>query len=399
MPDRRNLRSCGHNRNGTGLLNKLATHFYATCIKFGVVVTDSCLVGAVFNEFLEFNKMATGSWQAPSITLGIAAIGAAITYVLAFPAPFLTGPAMAVTLAGLAGVKTEEVPPRLRDAVFVILGLTIGQGVTPEVLGAMQTWPFTLAALAGSLFAIVLLTPSILARFWKMDAATAFLSSSPGHLSYVLGLSEGVKADLRMVSIVQSIRVLALTLLVPVAVTMSDQVPQAVLEVPAETAPASLLAMMVAAAFAGYVLQRLRLPAAYLIGGMLVSVVAHVTGLVSGVMSYWLAAAAFVALGALIGSRFSGVSWAQLRRAFSAGIFVTMLGVVLAAVFAVIAHWVTGMDLIAVLIAFAPGGLETMAAMSVILGIDPTFVASHHVARLLMLTAIVPFFVLRNRRD
>lgn len=341
--------------------------------------------------------MATGSWQAQLITLGIAVIGAAITFMLAFPAPFLTGPAMAVTLAGLAGVKTQALPQKLRDAVFVVLGLTIGQGVTPEVLGAMQAWPVTLAALAGSLFAIILLTPPVLSRFWSMDSVTAFLSSSPGHLSYVLGLSEGVKADLRTVSIVQSIRVLALTLLVPVAVTVSDQVPTTALELPAETAFLPLVTMIAAAGIAGYLLQRLRLPAAFLIGGMLVSVVAHVTGLVSGITPYWLAAAAFVALGGLIGSRFSGVTWQQLRRAFSAGIFVTVFGVVLAGMFAVIAHWLTGMDLIAVLIAFAPGGLETMAAMSVILGIDPTFVASHHVARLLMLTAIVPFFVLRGR--
>lgn len=343
--------------------------------------------------------MATGSWQSPLITFGIAVLGAGVTFSLSFPVPFLTGPAMAVTLAGMAGIKTEALSPRLRDVVFVILGLTIGQGVTPEVFGAMQTWPVTLAALAGSLFAIVFLTPAILVRFWSMDAATAFLSSSPGHLSYVLGLSEGVKADLRMVSIVQSIRVLALTLLVPVAVTLTGQVPQQALEVPAETALLPLFVMSVFAGLAGYLLKRLRLPAAYLIGGMLVSVVAHVTGLVSGVMSYWLAAAAFVSLGGLIGSRFSGVTWPELRRALSAGTLVTVLGVLLAGVFAVIAHLITGMDLIAILIAFAPGGLETMAAMSVILGIDPTFVASHHVARLLMLTAIVPFIVLRGRGD
>ena len=343
--------------------------------------------------------MQTVGGRAPLITYAIAVLGAGLMLVLSFPAPFLTGPALAVTLAGLAGVKTEAFPTRLRDAVFVILGLTIGQGVTPDVLGAMQAWPITLAALAGSLFAIILLTPSILVKFWSMDASTAFLSSAPGHLSYVLGLSEGAKADLKTVSIVQSIRVLALTLLVPVAVTLSGQLPEIAPEVPDETAVLPLLAMIVCAGLAGYILQRLRLPAAYLIGGMLISVVAHVTGLVSGVMNYWLAAAAFVALGALIGSRFSGVSWAQLRRAFSAGIFVTVFGVVLAGAFAVLAHWLTGMDLIAVLIAFAPGGLETMAAMSVVLGIDPTFVASHHVARLLMLTVIVPIFVLRGRRD
>jgi len=343
--------------------------------------------------------MVMDSWQRPLKTFGIAAIGAGMTFALSFPAPFLTGPAIAVTLAGLVGIKTEALPPRLRDVVFVILGLTIGQGVTPDVLGAIQTWPVTLAGLAGSLIAIILIIPAILVRFWSMDAVTAFLASSPGHLSYVLGLSEGVKADLRTVSIVQSIRVLALTLLVPVAVTLAGQAPQQALEVPAETALLPLFVMIVFAGFAGYLLHRLRLPAAYLIGGMLVSVVAHVTGLVSGVMSSWLAAAAFISLGGLIGSRFSGVTWLQLRHALGAGILVTVLSVFLAAVFALIAHWITDMDLIAVLIAFAPGGLETMAAMSVILGIDPTFVASHHIARLLILTAIVPFFVLRGRGD
>ena len=342
--------------------------------------------------------MATGSWQVPLITFGISIAGAAITYALSFPAPFLTGPAVAVTLAGLAGMRTAALPQQGRDAVFVLLGLTIGQGVTPDVLDAMRAWPVTLASLAASLFAIILLTRAALVRYWSMDQATAFLSSSPGHLSYVLGLSEGVKADLRTVSIVQSIRVLALTLLVPVAVTVSGQVPQGLIEIPVETGLAPLTAMIVAAGIAGFLLQRLRLPAAYLIDGMLVSVVAHVSGLASGVMPFWLAALAYISLGGLIGSRFSGVTWPELRKALGAGVFVTLLGVVLAGGFAVVAHWFTGMNLIAILIALAPGGLETMTAMSVILGIDPTFVATHHLARLLMLTAIVPFFVLRGRR-
>ena len=343
--------------------------------------------------------MNTGSWKTPLITFCIGVLGAGLTYATGFPAPFLTGPAIAVTLVGLAGVKTAALPQRGRDAVFVILGLTIGQGVTPEVFDAMRAWPVTLAALAASLFAIIFLTRAALARFWGMAPLPAFLSSSPGHLSYVLGLTEGVKADLKSVAIVQSIRVLALTLIVPAAIALTGALPEREIAGPEETAPVPFIAMTLIAVLAGYGLKRLKLPAAYLIGGMLVSVIGHATGLVSGVMHYWLAAAAFVSLGGLIGSRFSGVTWPRLRRSRGAGVLATVLSVALAAVFAVIAHWITGMDLIAILIAFAPGGLETMAAMSVILGIDPTFVASHHVARLLMLTAIVPIFVLRARRD
>jgi membrane AbrB-like protein len=337
------------------------------------------------------------SWQASLVTLLIGALGAAVFAAVSFPAPFLTGPATAVTLAGLAGIRTAALPQRLRDVVFIILGLTIGQGVTPEVLDAMRAWPVSLLSLAGSLFAIIFLTRAMLVRFWSMDRTTAFLSSSPGHLSYVLGLTEGVKADLRTVSIVQSIRVLALTLLVPAAVALTGRIPESPSVAPMETALAPLAIMIGIAGLAGYLLQRLRLPAAYLIGGMLVSIGLHVTGVVEGVMSYWLATVAFVSMGALIGSRFSGVTWPQLRLALSAGAAVTLAGIAIAGVFAVTASWLTGLDLVVVLIAFAPGGLETMAAMSVILGIDPTFVASHHVARLLMLTVIVPLFVLRVR--
>lgn len=341
--------------------------------------------------------MQPASWQAPALTLVIATIGALIFAALSFPAPYLTGPATLVTLAGLAGIKTAALPQQLRDVVFVILGLTIGQGVTPEVLEAIRAWPVTLLSLAASLFAIIFLTRDMLVRFWGMDPTTAFLSSSPGHLSYVLGLTEGVKADLKAVSVIQSIRVLVLTLMVPGAIALTGQIPDRPALSPEQTALLPLVLMTLLAGFVGYVLKRLRLPAAYLIGGMLVSMGLHVTGIVHGVMFYWLAAAAFVSLGALIGSRFSGVTWPELRRALSAGAAVTVLSVMLAWVFALIAAELTGMDFIAVLIAFAPGGLETMAAMSVMLGIDPTFVASHHIARLLMLTVIVPVFLFKGR--
>ncbi|PWV97487.1 hypothetical protein DFR52_10610 [Hoeflea marina] len=330
-------------------------------------------------------------------TLALGALGAGIAWALGFPAPYLTGPAVAVTLSGLFGIQTA-VPLLLRSVVFVIIGLSMGQSVTPEVLEAIGHWPLTLAALGASLFAIILFTRLMLVRQWGMDPTTALLSSSPGHLSYVLGLTEGVKADLKTVSIVQSIRVLCLTLIVPVVVTLMGPLPVLSGLPPAETALLPLLACIALAGAAGYGLDRLKLPAAYLIGGLVVSAILHVTGTVAGVVPAPLTLSAFVCMGCLIGTRFSGVTRAELARATGAGLAVTLLAVVLATVFAVIASYATGLELTSVLIAFAPGGVETMAAMSVLLGVDPTFVATHHVARLLMLTFIVPFFVLRRKQ-
>ena len=50
-----------------------------------------------------------------------------------------------------------------------------------------------------------------------------------------------------------------------------------------------------------------------------------------------------------------------------------------------------------VLIAFAPGGLETMAAMAVMMHVDATYVGAHHVIRLLFLSVFMPLLMRRNR--
>ena len=53
------------------------------------------------------------------------------------------------------------------------------------------------------------------------------------------------------------------------------------------------------------------------------------------------------------------------------------------------------MPLAHVLVAFAPGGLETMIAMGVVLGVVPGFVAACHIARLLVLSVLLPFLISR----
>ena len=71
------------------------------------------------------------------LPLGLAVISAWVGYiifsVIHFPVPALTGAATAVTIVSLLGVNAE-LPPKLRDACILILGINIGTAVTPEVL-------------------------------------------------------------------------------------------------------------------------------------------------------------------------------------------------------------------------------------------------------------------------
>ena len=160
-----------------------------------------------------------------------------------------------------------------------------------------------------------------------------------------------------------------------------------------------LIAVLALAGAVGWLFKLAKFPAAFLLGAMAVSAVLHGAEIVTAAVPPWMTIAAFIALGSMIGTRFSGTTFAELKRSMAAGVFVTIASVAIAALFALLAAYLTGFPVPSVLIAFAPGGLETMVAMSVLLGSDPTFVAAHHVARLLMLTMIIPLFLIRGKRN
>ena len=128
-----------------------------------------------------------------ALTLLIGGLGAAVAWSTGFPAPFLTGPALAVTIASLGGLKLD-VANWFRNGMFVVLGTTIGQTVTPDVLSAAIRWPLSFACLFVMLLVIIVVCRAFLMRRWGFDRTTALMGAFPGHLSYVLGLSEGIRA-------------------------------------------------------------------------------------------------------------------------------------------------------------------------------------------------------------
>lgn len=332
------------------------------------------------------------------LALIIGAFGAGFAYAVGFPAPFLTGPAILVSLAGLTGLRLE-VPKWLAQLCFVVIGLSIGAGVSPEVLVSARQWPASFLLLAVALYAILSLSGLALRRFFGYDRMTALLASSPGHLSYVLGLSADINADIRLITLVQSMRLLFLTLIVPVAISFVGTPPADGLPLVQETPPVPLLVMFGLSIALGLVLMRLHVPAALLIGGMIVSTAAYLSGTVSGAIPSWLVIPAFLIMGTLIGTRFSGVTLQMLRSTFWAGLTSTAISSAVAAFFAILVAIWLGLPVGQLLVAFMPGGVEAMIAMAVLLDADPTFVAAHHIARLFILTALVPLMIGRRGKS
>ncbi len=325
-----------------------------------------------------------------------AGAGGAAFHALGFPAPFLTGPAVVVTALALAGLPVH-VPALVRDGCYLALGLGIGAGVTPEVMSSLGEWPLSLGVLTVSL-AVSLIAGSLLLERLGFDGRSAVLAATPGHLSYVIGYATDRGLDVPRIAVVQAMRVLLLTLLVPPLLILWGEPGGAEIAAPETMRAGPLLLLAALATVAGLAFLRLRLPAAFLIAGMIVSALGHATGLTPGALPPWLAVASFMLLGALVGVRFRGVPVRQIARALLAGIAVTMLACAVAVASAWLTAAATGLAPTLLLVAHAPGGVEAMAAMAVQLGLAPAFVAAHHVARILVLTLFVPALLARRAR-
>lgn len=342
-------------------------------------------------------QMRSSSVIGTATALAIGALGAGVAWGLSFPAAILIGPALLVSLASLRGVRVALAAP-VMNAAFVVLGMGIGAGFDTRAGAAILRWPVAFALLLPMLAATLWLGRAVLVRGFGFDRRSAALAAAPGHLSFVMGLAADTGCDVGRVAVVQSIRLLALTLTVPfVALAMGIHMQPAMLPRGAPLGlPQLVLLAMVGAALGG-VLRRLHAPAPMLLGPLMVSALAHVSDVAPGVMPGWLMVPAFLVLGTLIGTRFSGMSVAQFRASLLAGLSVTLVAVVMAVLGAVPVASALGMPAAQVVVAFSPGGLETMVALGAAMGASPGFVAACHVVRLAILTVLIPLSLKQRR--
>ena len=342
--------------------------------------------------------MLTFPFSTTVVTFVVGTLGAALAVLLDVPAALLVGPSLAVCLAGVFGLKMA-VPAQIRDAAFILIGIGIGSLVTDNTTDAILRWPLAFLAMGVMLALTMYLSQLILQKRFGFDARSAILASAPGHLSFVMGLGTEMGIDTLRVSVAQSLRLLSLTILVPFfALALGVKIPANALVGGVALGWTTLGILALISLVTGLLLQKLRMPAALLIGAMVVSAFAHGAGWVHGGLHPWIGAAAFVCLGTLIGTRFTGVTPRLLVQSAGAGLASTLIASVMTVLFSVPVARLLGMTDPTVLTAFAPGGFETMVALGAVVGAHPGFVAACHLFRLLLLTGLIPAF-LRFARD
>lgn len=324
-----------------------------------------------------------------ALTLAIGAAGGCAFWLLNLPAAWLAGSMLAVTAAALAGLRTW-LPNWLRTTVFVLFGIQLGSAVTRQTVAHIGHWPVSMGLMAVTVTAVAVVSFAYYRRLANWPPITALLGGVPGAFSTVLALADAYSADVAAVAVVQCIRLFFLVAVLPLVMTTVGLHGAAVVAATAPMSLQSLAAMIVTGAIGGFILYRLKVPAGLIFGAAAPAAVLKLSGLAEGAMPTGLLVPAYIVLGAMIGTRFAEFSLPRLKSLIGVGLGSFVLAFAVASTGAFLASSLTGISLALTLIAFAPGGLDTMTILAFALGLDPTFVAAHQIGRYFILAVALP---------
>ncbi|MET1414262.1 AbrB family transcriptional regulator [Roseibium sp. HPY-6] len=324
-----------------------------------------------------------------SLTILIAACGGGLFYLAGLPAAWLSGAMVFVAVATLAGAPTI-MPDPLRDALFVVIGVSMGAGVRPDVVERIAEWPVSMALLLVVVVCVTLAGYLVLHFGAKWSRETAFFGAIPGALSYVIALATDRGADLPRIASSQSLRLFVLVAILPFAVVSTSGTVDGEGGMIEASSWFEIIIGLPLCLLASLVAHKLNVPGGLMTGAFFMSAGLNASGVWTLVLPFYLVLPCFVLMGAMIGCRFGAMTFRQ---------FVSVLGASIAAFSAAFLMSILGALLISslvdipfgqALLAYAPGGLEVMTLLAFILDLDPAFVAAHQIARFTGMILLLP---------
>lgn len=330
------------------------------------------------------------------LTLGLGYLGANLGELIHLPVPALLGSGLLIALLAFTTLPLS-MPILMRNIGFTILGCSMGSSITPEMLAKVSQWPLSLLGLAVTVTAMMALSTWVLSTYFQQTKNTALLASTPGALSTVVALASEGKGDLSTVVVLQSLRLILVMLIFPIIIQSlglqgsiylgnSQQ-----LSLPWLT----VLALLLTAFALAQTLEQVKLPAAYVLSGLVLSGLGHLSGWLEGNLPNSIVNLGFVIIGCTVGSRLKGMKWQELRSLSFAAFISIALSSLIAALGAGLMATALDLPFGQVWIAYSPGGIEAMAALALALHYDPAYIAAHHLSRIVAITLIMPWIAQR----
>jgi membrane AbrB-like protein len=305
------------------------------------------------------------------------------------------------SVAALLGAKIT-VPNAARSPMMVVLGVMLGGGVSPELVGRAPQYAASLVALA---LVIITSTAACFAFFrlvGRFDRTTAFYSAVPGGLSEMILMGETYGGDPREIATVHAGRIFFVVLTLPFVMQALSGISIGARPLPGvpilTIAPLDLV-LFAATCIAGVIgATFVRNATSILLIPLLLSAIVHGSGFSSFQAPTELVVVAQLVLGLSLAARFTGAKLKAIGRTLLLTLTASVLLLAISASFAFGASAVVGVDILGLLLSYAPGGVAEMSLVALALHIDAAIVVIHHLVRLFIVTILArPAYLVLNR--
>lgn len=321
-----------------------------------------------------------------ALALGIGFLGVQLFLAASMPLPWMLGPMVACAIVSFLGAPISN-PRLLRSLMVPIIGVSLGSAFIPETLAALGSIAFAFLILMIAMFLAAFVCYQLYRRIGGLEPSSALFSAMPGGLAEMVVLSESLGKDSTSVALLQACRIFFVVMIIPLWFQFTQNLTYVSGSVPmsihvTETSWIDIATIGLLAAAGAWGGKKLNLPAAVLVGPLLLSAVLHMSAVTTVPPVSEFVSIAQLVLGTSVGSRFNLVSGRQAAYLVGLGLIGTLVMIGFAGAAVLIAAETTELPLSQLLLSFAPGGIAEMALMSLALGVDVTIVVSAQVARI-----------------
>jgi len=327
-------------------------------------------------------------------TLCIGVFGGGVFSLIQLPLPWTLGPIAAISLYSLWRGEPLYWPLKVRNIALILLGYAMGRPFTAATGQAIMTQLPIMAAATGLTILAGLLTAWITYKKTGLSLASCLLGCVPGGLSQMVILADEVEdADQTAVTIMQTMRMLAVVFLVPFLALHVLPPPGPGILPAADAIPVAADWVYGLIAVLGALVGRfLHLPTPYLLGPLLsTAAFTLLSGGAAPLVPLPYINVAQICVGTYIGTSINLAKIKQYRglgSCLTLGVtFVLLVSLVLGELVVVF----TGTSLVTAFLSTAPGGLTEMGITALIVGADISTMTAYQLVRLLFIMLFVPF--------
>lgn len=350
-------------------------------------------------EIKYMNKIKELSQMLFAICIG--AFGSIIFIYLNLPLPWLLGAIFASSIAMRFDYLPIKSPKVFSTPARIIIGVTIGSAFTPEILDYLDVYLFSLILVIPYTILTIICGMYYYHKVLKFDKKTAYFSSMPGGVIEMVILGEQMKADITKITLVQSSRLLFIILSLPLIIHYIFQIDisgNQLITVPLNQISLQEIIYLIIIGITGaYIARKLNISAAFLIGPMILSILAFSNGFVHSKPPDELIKFVQVIFGTIIGFTFRGVKLDLIIKTLigTFGHFIILASI--STIFILIVSYLFDFPIISIILAFSPGGQAEINLIAILVAANVPYITIHHIVRLFIVMNIAPIFAKRIR--